>query len=278
LLSALFVLATPFFGFTLTPPTPSALSLPVLAQLDETVEAPDQPASEAEHAEAEPSEAEPSEAEPSGAEPSGAEPAAAGPTALPAVEACAEEGEAPAQDDAELGQLAAQIRQRQELGVIHRAFGIATWASMLVTVGLGLIQYYNLYGFFGSQADNPCVNGNAVFGQDQCFGAPWPHRIAAITTTALYSTSFVLSFALPDPLGASQGPAGADLELHKTLRWVHLGGMIAQVLLGFMVGQNWFGLDRANHFDELQAIATVHQVVGLTTFGVLTAAGAIMIF
>jgi hypothetical protein len=247
LLSALFVLATPFFGFTLTPPTPSALSLPTLAQLDETVDA------SADAAETAP------------AEEAGADDA--------------EEGEAaPARDDAELGELAAQIRQRQELGIIHRAFGIATWASMLVTVGLGLIQYYNLYGFFGSQADNPCVNGNAVFGQDQCYGDPWPHRIAAIATTALYSTSFVLSFTLPDPLGASEGPAGADLELHKTLRWVHLGGMIAQVLLGFMVGQNWFGLDRANHFDELQAIATVHQVVGLTTFGVLTAAGAIMIF
>jgi hypothetical protein len=253
LLSALFVLATPFFGFTLTPPSPSALNLPVLAQVDEAA------AASADAAET----------------PSAEE---AAETAGEAEEA-SEEGEAaPARDDAELGQLAAQIRQRQELGTIHRAFGIATWASMLVTVGLGFIQYYNLYGFFGSQADNPCVNGNAVFGQDQCYGAPWPHRIAAITTTALYATSFVLSFTLPDPLGASEGAAGADLELHKTLRWVHLGGMIAQVLLGFMVGQNWFGLDRANHFDELQAIATVHQVVGLTTFGVLTAAGAIMIF
>lgn len=247
LLSALFVLATPFFGFALTPPSPSALSLPTLAQLDETV---DVSAGAAEIAPAE-----------------------------EAGEDEAEDGEAaPARDEAELGELAAQIRQRQELGIIHCAFGIATWASMLVTVGLGFIQYYNLYGFFGSQADNPCVNGNAIFGQDQCYGDPWPHRIAAIATTALYSTSFVLSFVLPDPLGASEGPAGADLELHKTLRWVHLGGMIAQVLLGFMVGQNWFGLDRANHFDELQAIATVHQVVGLTTFGVLTAAGAIMIF
>ncbi len=246
-LSALFVLATPFFGLSLTPPSPSALSLPVLAQVDEAAEA--------------------------------SADAAEVPSAEDAAEdAGGSEEAAPARDDAELGTLAAQIRQRQELGVIHRAFGIATWASMLVTVGLGFIQYYNLYGFFGSQADNPCVNGNAIFGQDQCYGEPWPHRIGAIATTALYATTFALSFVLPDPLGASEGAAGADLELHKTLRWVHLGGMIAQVLLGFMVGQNWFGLDRANHFDALQAIATVHQVVGLTTFGVLTAAGAIMIF
>lgn len=254
LLSSLFVLATPLFGFTLTPPAPSALSLPVLAQLDETVEAPAETAAV--------------EAEPAAAEPAPSAPALS-----------LEQGpETQSRDSTDLTTVAAQLRQRQEMGTIHRAFGIATWASMLVTVGLGFIQYYNLYGFFGSRDDNPCVNGNAIFGQDQCYGAPWPHRIASLTTTALYATTFALSFAMPDPLGASEGEAGADLELHKTLRWVHLGGMIAQVLLGFMVGQNWFGLDRANNFGELQAIATVHQLVGLATFGTLTAAAAVVMF
>lgn len=261
LLSALFVLATPFFGFSLTPPSPSALALPVVAQLDETVDAPvdvddaSEPGTSADVAAPEPR-AEASAGAGGGDEPSGAR----------------------SEDPTQLSQMAAQLRQRQQMGTIHRAFGIATWAAMLVTVGLGAIQYYNLYGFGGSISDNPCVNGDAVFGQDQCFGTPWAHRIAALTTTALYATTFALSFVMPDPLGASEGAAGADLELHKTLRWVHLGGMVAQILLGFMVGQNWFGLDRANHFGELQAIATVHQVVGLATFGVLTAAGAIMVF
>ncbi|MCZ7679510.1 MAG: hypothetical protein M5U28_12395 [Sandaracinaceae bacterium] len=161
---------------------------------------------------------------------------------------------------------------------MHRAFGIATWASMLVTVVLGAIQYYNLYGFFGSREDTPCVAGGAVFGQDQCWGTPWPHRVAALTTTALYTTNFVLSIAMPDPLGADTGPNAEDLRIHKVLRWVHFGGMLAQVLLGFAVGQNWFGLDRANDFEAQRALATVHQLVGLTTFGVLTAAGAIMLF
>lgn len=243
LLSALFVLATPLFGFSLTPPAPSALALPVHAQLDATADV--------------------------------TADATADVSADQASEPADRADSAPGADFESMG---AALRERQALGTIHRAFGIATWASMLVTVALGFIQYYNLYGFFGSLEDTPCVQGNAVFGQDQCWGEPWPHRIAAMTTTALYTTTFILPFVMPDPLGASEGPSGENLRIHKALRWVHLGGMIAQVLMGFMVGQNWFGLDRANDFGAMQAIATAHQVIGLTTFGALTAAGALMIF
>lgn len=235
LLSALFVLATPLFGFSLTPPAPSALALPVYAQVD----------------------------------------AAADATAEVDVSA---ERAAASEAGTDFESMGAALRERQALGAVHRAFGIATWASMLVTVALGFVQYYNLYGFFGSLEDTPCVQGSAVFGQDQCWGEPWPHRIAAITTTALYTTTFILPFVMPDPLGASEGASGENLRIHKALRWVHLGGMVAQMVMGFMVGQNWFGLDRANDFGAMQALATVHQVIGLTTFGALTAAGAIMIF
>lgn len=246
LLSSLFVLASSLFGLTLTPPSPSALSLPILAQRDEAISDPVELGS-AERAEVAPASVTLEQAQPEG-------------------------------ERSDLADIAAQLRQRQEMGIIHRAFGIATWASMLVTVGLGLIQYYNLYGFLGSRDDNPCVNGTAIFGQEQCYGAPWPHRVASLTTTALYATTFALSFAMPDPLGASEGASGADLELHKALRWVHFGGMIAQIFLGFMASQSWFGLDRANHFEALQAIATVHQVVGLATFGALTASAAVVMF
>lgn len=239
-LLAAVALATPIFGFSLTPPTAVPLSpaaplfgTAVLAQLDE---------------------------------------------AAPAVEA---EAATPARTAGTASQqMGEQLRQREELGAVHRAFGIATWASMLATVVLGMIQYHNLYGWFGSLEDTPCVRGDAVFGQDQCWGDPWAHRVAAMTTTTLYSATFVLSFVMPDPLGADEGNGAlaSNLRMHKALRWVHLGGMIAQMLLGFAVGQNWFGLDRANDFGAQQALATVHQLVGLATFGTLTAAGAIMLF
>lgn len=172
-----------------------------------------------------------------------------------------------------------QVRERRELGQVHRALGIATWVSMTATVVLGFIQFYNLYGFGAGQDQNPCATGGAVFGQEQCYGNPWPHRISAITTTALYSATFALSFVMPDPNNASEGSGqfAERLRIHEVLRWVHLAGMVAQIGLGIAHSANAFG-DRANDYDTLQTVAAIHQVIGWTTWGVLTAAGAIMLF
>lgn len=180
----------------------------------------------------------------------------------------------------DMAEYAGQLRQRAEVRQIHRAFGVATWGAMLGTVVLGFIQYHNLYGFFGGVEDTPCVQGSAFPSQDQCWGVPWPHRIGWITTTALYATTFTLSFLMPDPDDLSEGNSdfAATLSLHETLRWVHLGGMLAQIFLGLATSQNWFGIDRANNFAAQQALASVHQLVGIATFGFLTAAGAIMLF
>lgn len=191
-----------------------------------------------------------------------------------------EEGATEADDAADFRAYAEDLRKRNELATVHRAFGIATWGSMLVTVTLGFIQYINQYGFFSSREDTPCVSGSAIFGQDQCWGQPWPHRIAAITTTALYTGTFTLSLLMPDPNQAAEG-SGAfaeKLRIHKALRWVHFGGMIAQLLFGLVIGQNWFGLDRANNYDTLHVLAGFHQLVGWTTFGTMTAAAAVMLF
>lgn len=174
------------------------------------------------------------------------------------------------------GSLRAQIQQRNDIASIHRAFGIATWGSMLVTAVLGLFQYINLYGFFSPREETPCVAGGAIFGQGACWGPPWAHLIAASTTTALYATTFILSFTMPDPLNAGQ--SSADLRLHKDLRWAHLAGMIAQMLFGLAIGNNWFGLDRANDYEAQQVMASVHQLIGWTTVGLVTAAGLIMLF
>jgi hypothetical protein len=253
---AALTLATPIFGFALTPPSGAPLAspppgtllqVPVFAQVGGGEGEAEAPADE----EAEPR-AESEDAGVAAEEPGGGD----------------------------RSDLAAQLRQRQDLAAVHRAFGIATWGSMLVTVVLGAIQYYNLYGFGASLENTPCVTGDAIFGQGQCWGHPWPHRIAALTTTALYATTFTLSFLLPDPLDASEGDSAFanNLRIHKMLRWVHLGGMIAQIFLGFATAQNWFGIDRANDFEAQRVLATVHEGIGLATFGVLTAAGAIMLF
>ena len=186
----------------------------------------------------------------------------------------------PTQREDDMLKFAADMRRRQELAQVHRALGIATWASMAVTLFLGTIQYYNLYGFFAGQGDNPCVRGEAIFGQGQCSGTPWPHRIAAFTTAGLYAGTFALSLAMPDPanLAEGKGELAEKVQIHKILRWIHFGGMLAQMFLGVVAANGWFGLDRANDYEALRALATAHYAVGWLTFGTLTAAGAMMVF
>lgn len=168
--------------------------------------------------------------------------------------------------DAGLEELGARIRAREEVATIHRAFGIATWAAMATTAVFGWIQFADEYGFHGNATETACANGNAVF-QDFCTGFPWAHAIAGFTTTALYFTTATISFFMPAPAGPS-----ADVELHKTLRWVHFATMIATSL---------FGLITANieaDFQTRQALALVHQGLGVATFGLLTTAAAIVVF
>jgi len=184
-------------------------------------------------------------------------------------------------EDAEEEAYANAVRQRAELGQIHRAMGIVTWASMTVTVGLGLVQYYNLYGFGNGRDDNPCATGNAVFGQDQCWGTPYPHLVSAVVTTALYSSTLAMSIGLllndPNQVLTGRGAYSDRIRIHSVLALVHLAGMLAQTFIGIGLANNWFG-DRTNDYDSMQTVAAVHQVVGWTTWAALGAAGAIMLF
>ena len=182
--------------------------------------------------------------------------------------------------DAEKDEYTREIKKRNALIKIHRPLGIATWASMTVTEVLGFIQYYNLYGFFADQGSNPCVKGTAVFGQDQCSGIPWPHAVAAGVTTGLYAATFTISLMMPDPddLAHTKGAFGDTLRMHKLLRWVHFGGMLAQIALGLVIANGIGGLDRANDYNTLQTLATIHLATGLVTLGALTWAGALMTF
>jgi hypothetical protein len=173
---------------------------------------------------------------------------------------------------------AEQVRQRQEIGSIHRALGITTWVSMTATLILGMMQYSDLYGFGAGRDQNPCTTGHGVV-LDECSGVPWAHAISASTTAALYTVTFTLSLIMPDPndADAGNGQFAERLRIHEALRWIHLVGMVAQMFLGIGVSNGLFG-DRANNYDTQQIVAGVHQAIGWTTWGALTAAGAIMLF
>lgn len=249
------VLATPLFGLSLTPPNVAPMPLALL---------------------------------PLQAQVAAASGGSTGPAAGNAGDSDQDEAAFTAQLEASLGgghqdtHYAAEMRRRAAISKIHKAFGIATWASMGVTLFLGGVQYHNLYGEFGSLADTPCVKGTAIFGQGQCSRTPWLHLVSSTLTSVLYATTFTLSIVMPDPGGnLDQGNSdyARTLRMHKLLRWVHLGGMITQIVLGVLIANaQWFGMNRANDFKTLQALATVHMVTGFITYGALTWAGALMVF
>ena len=186
--------------------------------------------------------------------------------AVPAHRASAQDSNVEQTAEPSSEELAAQLRTRNDIAAVHRAFGIATWGSMAITAVLGWIQFADEYGFHSTASDTACANGTAVF-QDFCTGFPFPHAIAAFTTTALYLTTAGLSFAMPSPMEPS-----ADVELHKTLRWFHLGALLVTAAFGAVTAN----IDA--DFETRQALAGVHQGLAVTTFGLLTAAAGVIVF
>lgn len=186
---------------------------------------------------------------------------------------------APAQSD-----MAAQLAQRSQIRDIHRAFGIATWFSMAGTLILGGMQLHDDYGPFASRTeDTPCTLGasgqpGGAYLQDFCFDAvPVPHLVSAVVTSLLYYTTFTLSFFMPDPLGSADSPGwgGERLRIHKTLRWLHFAGMVITTLFGAVTANL---PNTPDNFADRQALAITHFSLGLATYGLLTAAAAVMVF
>jgi cytochrome b561 len=173
------------------------------------------------------------------------------------------------------------IRKRNKIKKVHKWFGITTWALTTLTVAAGFVQFHNQYGWWQSQATNPCVQGTAFPNQNQCSGVPTAHLTLSALSSVAFFTTFGLSFAMPDPLGVSEGDSkfARQLRAHKALRWVTFAGFIAQIALGVVsANSEWFGIDRANNYKTLRAISTAHLAVGVVTWGALTAQGALMVF
>ena len=173
------------------------------------------------------------------------------------------------------------IRKRNKIKKVHKWMGITTWALTTVTIASGFVQFYNQYGWWRGQADNPCVQGTAFPNQNQCSGVPTGHLTLSVLSATTFFTTWGLSFAMPDPLKVSEGDSkfARQLRAHKALRWVTFAGFVAQIGLGVVAANSeWFGIDRANNYNTLRAIATAHLTVGVVTWGALTAQGALMVF
>lgn len=263
---SVFVLAAPLFGLALTPPTLDGvpqdlaprhftLETPTTLTLGDTAAPPSDAGEEAPTSEATP---EPSEA------------GAASPVPSVAPSTVPNPGDE---------QYTADVIRRRELGQIHRALGIATWIAMTLNVAIGFMQFHDLYGL-GSpgQNGNPCASGNDVW-LGECYGEPYAHIASATTASLLYGATFVLSLAMPDPNGAAEGNGvfAEHLRIHEVLRWIHSIGMLAQIVIGALLSNGVFG-DRANNYNTLEIVADIHQAIGWTTWGALSAAAAVMLF
>jgi cytochrome b561 len=172
-----------------------------------------------------------------------------------------------------------QLRKRAKLATIHRTLGITTWALTGLAVIAGTIQWRNLYA--GGEGSNPCVTGDAWLGQKQCYGTPWFHALTGFGAGAAYFSTLGIALAMPDPDNAARGDSkyAKTLRTHKALRWVHLSGMVLQMVLGIVIANPKLngGLDRANDYGTLKALSIVHLASGYMTLGALSWAGTIML-
>lgn len=186
----------------------------------------------------------------------------------------------PASAELSSDDIARLLEKRRKIGKVHQWLGISTWIAMTAATVFGAIQYRNLYGFFSPLESTPCVEGRAIFSQDACIGRPIAHTATVGVASALYFTTFGISFAMPDPIGLAKGESKASRRLrqHKRLRWAHLSGMAAQILLGIIAANgDAFGLSRSENYRGLQGLATVHLLTGIATYTTLTWSGAIML-
>lgn len=250
------VLATPLFGLSLTPPAFDALPLSV-APVAEVASAAALPASAA---------------------PSLATVAPAFASVALADDDEASEGAAAPKLDKQTYRL--QLKKRARLTKIHRTLGITTWALTGLAVIAGTIQWRNLYAG-KSLEDTPCVQGNAWLGQRQCYGTPWFHALTGFAAGAAYFSTLGIAIAMPDPDDAAKGDSAyaKTLRTHKILRWVHLGGMVAQMVLGIVIANPKLSgdIDRAGDYGKLRALSVVHMTTGWITLGALSYAGTIML-
>lgn len=181
----------------------------------------------------------------------------------------APEGEAVAEADGG-GDRLERARHRARLTSAHRALGISTWASMTATLVFGALQFADKYTF-DDAGQNRCERGEPILGSWNC-DFPVMHLGFAFLTTALYGTTLALSFAMhDDELSQGEGSRGTRLRIHRALRWVHLAGMVVQIVEGLILANVDFDDDTG------QAIGAVHLGLGGLTWAVLTWAGATML-
>ena len=111
----------------------------------------------------------------------------------------------------------------------ERALKWSTAGALVATSALGTMAAMNQPTAFG---DGQCLTGHAVLGTYGCDrGLSTLHGTAASCRPPSTPQNGVLAFAIPGPEG---NVSESERPWHRTLTYVHLGGMILQPLLGLI--------------------------------------------
>jgi hypothetical protein len=153
---------------------------------------------------------------------------------------------------ASTGHLAQQRRHRLET---HQLLGLTTWAFMAASCIVGQLNYNDLYGGGSGR-------GNFMM----------PHRLLVYSTAGLFTATGIYALLAPQPY---KKPLKFDTGLiHRIAALGATAGMLTEVALGFITART---ADSGNS-SGIKEMAKAHAVVGWTTLGFMTAAGAVWLF
>ena len=148
-----------------------------------------------------------------------------------------------------------QSQTRRWMLKTHQTLGITTWALMAATVTVGQLNYNQLYRAGG--------------GSTKWQG---PHQILVLSTSLAFAATAAFAIFAPTPY---KKPLHFDTGLvHRIAVIGATMGMVAEGLLG------WWSTHQANagNPNRLGTMVLTHQIIGYTTFGLLTVAGTVWVF
>lgn len=162
---------------------------------------------------------------------------------------------APGPSDAAIAEAEQASRTRRWMLKTHQMLGITTWTLLASTVIIGQLNYNELYGGGGGSQK-------------------WqtPHEVLVISTTAAFATAAAFAILAPNPY---KKPLHLDSGLIHRIAVVGASlGMLSEMVLG------WITTHQANAGNptELRTMARTHQIIGYSTLGCLTVAGAVWVF
>ena len=149
----------------------------------------------------------------------------------------------------------ARVHARRWMLKAHQALGLATWTLMAATVTVGQLNYNQEYGGGGGSRKWQTT-----------------HTYLVMTTSAAFLGTGALSILAPKPYPK---PLRFDTALlHRIAVTGATLGMLTEIGLGLFTHYR----AQAGNPHDLHALARTHQVVGYSTFGLLTIAATVWIF